>query len=120
MAKKKKAQGKPCVWVCRGCCCGTDRQHPGVPHKRLLKLVRSGAKAAGARFEVTDCLGPCAQGNVVVVRLDGQIRWFRRMNDEEITGALVAHLMSRAPLSGLRDQLSDHIMHKRNGRKPDW
>lgn len=111
MAGKKKDK----VWVCRGCCCGTRKKHPGVDHKGLEKLLRSGAKRAGMRYEVTDCLGPCGQGNVVVVRRDGRIRWFRKLNDEGSTGAVVEHLVT----GEVSSELERHRLQKRDGRKPD-
>ncbi len=115
MAKKSK---RPKVWVCRGCCCGTQRRHPGIDHDRLLQVARRGAKAAGARVEVTDCLGPCGQGNIVVVRVGGRIRWFRRMNDVASTAVLMDHLGARGSLRDLPDGLRRRVLGKRDGRKP--
>ncbi len=109
MAKPKKDK----VWVCRGCCCGTKRKHPGVDHASLERALRAGARAAGMRYEVTDCLGPCGQGNIVVTRTAGRIRWFRRMNDEQATGTLAACLGQEVP-----EGLDRHLMRGRAGRKP--
>ena len=125
MAKRAKSRGRPDkqekrdrVWVCRGCCCGTKAKHPGIDHKRLERLARRGAALAGARYEVTDCLGPCGQGNVVVVRAKGLTRWFRRMNDEAATAALLDHLAVTGTVSGLPAALDRHVMGGREGKKP--
>jgi len=126
MAKsRKKGKGgkggaRTTVWVCRGCCCGTQKQHPGVPHDRLLQAARSGARESPrkVKVKVTDCLGPCGQGNIVVARASGRIRWFRRMNDEASTTALLAHLGAHDSLAGLPQGLSHKVMPKRDGRKP--
>ena len=109
MAKQKKDK----VWVCRGCCCGTRRKHPGVDHQQLEKVLRAGASRAGSAYEVTDCLGPCGQGNIVVTRTGGRIRWFRRMNDAGVTQALAGALGGDVP-----EALDRHLMRGRAGKKP--
>ena len=113
---KRAGPKKDRVWVCRGCCCGTRKKHPGVDHKGLERLARDGAREAGAKYEVTDCLGPCGQGNIVVTRVAGTIRWFRKVNDEDTTKQVVAHVRDggELPLA-----LERHLMPKRTGEKPD-
>ncbi len=54
------------VFVCRGCCCGTDK-HPDVDHVRHLAMLHD-ALAPTHAVQVTDCLLSCATSNVVVVR----------------------------------------------------
>ncbi|MGW1976290.1 (2Fe-2S) ferredoxin domain-containing protein [Streptomyces sp. NPDC001889] len=64
-------RSRPCTLVvCRGCCCGSARKHPGTDHDGQLARLREAAAASGGRIEVrtTDCLGPCAQANVIVVQ----------------------------------------------------
>ncbi|WP_240553683.1 (2Fe-2S) ferredoxin domain-containing protein, partial [Streptomyces niveiscabiei] len=64
-------RGAPCtVVVCRGCCCGDRRKHPGFDHAWQLDRLRASAAASGGTFTVrtTDCLGPCDQANVLVVQ----------------------------------------------------
>jgi hypothetical protein len=56
------------ILVCRGCCCGTTRKHPDAAHEAQVESLRQAAAAAGARFAVTDCLGPCERSNVALVR----------------------------------------------------
>jgi (2Fe-2S) ferredoxin len=111
-SKKGPKQDK--VWVCRGCCCGTRKKHPGVDHAALERQLREGAAGAGYRYEVTDCLGPCGQGNVVVVRTAGRTRWFRKMNAAEPTAALVGSLGSEELPPGLER----HRLRKHDGKKP--
>ncbi|MCW2614138.1 MAG: hypothetical protein JWN08_1132 [Frankiales bacterium] len=104
------------MWVCRGCCCGTRTQHPGVDHRSLEKALRAGAQRAGLRYEVTDCLGPCALGNIVVVRREGRVRWYRRMNGPGPTQDLLEHLEhgDALPAGFVR-----HLMPARDGVLPD-
>lgn len=54
------------VTVCRSCCCGTERKHPGVDHAGQLAMLRNGIGAAG-RVRVSECLDACAESNVVIV-----------------------------------------------------
>jgi (2Fe-2S) ferredoxin len=54
------------VTVCRGCCCGTDRKHPGVDHAGQVPALVDGIGGSG-RVRVTDCLDACERSNVVVV-----------------------------------------------------
>ncbi len=54
------------ITVCRSCCCGTDRKHPGVDHAGQLVALREGIGPAG-RVRVSECLDACAESNVVVV-----------------------------------------------------
>lgn len=117
--KQKAAAAKaPRVWVCRGCCCGTRKKHPGVDHDALLAATKAGAAAAGAKVKKTDCLGPCGQGNIVVVRAGGDICWFRKMNAPGPTEALAAHLAEGRSLRELPSTLARHTMPKRAGKKP--
>lgn len=118
--KKKKAKKvkPPKVFNCRGCCCGTRKKHPGVDSDALSKLLKEGAREAGAGYRRTDCLGPCGQGNIVVVRAAGQTRWFRKMDDEDATLALMDHLVDHGNVTDLPACLQRRVMTKREGRKP--
>ena len=51
------------ITVCRGCCCGTERKHPGVDHERQLETLR-----ARVAVRVVDCIDACEVSNVVVVQ----------------------------------------------------
>ena len=62
---------RPCtVVVCRGCCCGDARKHPGTDHEGQLARLREAAAASDGRLAVrtSECLGPCGQANVIVVQ----------------------------------------------------
>lgn len=119
-SKKKKAKQvkPPKVFNCRGCCCGTRKKHPGVDSEALSKLLKEGAREAGAGYRRTDCLGPCGQGSIVVVRAAGRTRWFRKMDDEDATLALMDHLVDSGSVDDLPACLQRRVMSKREGRKP--
>jgi predicted metal-binding protein len=90
---------RPCTLVvCRGCCCGDRRKHPGFDHDWQLELLRAAAADSGGRFAVrtTDCLGPCGQANIVVVqpsaagrRAGGRAVWVGFAMDDGSTEELV-------------------------------
>lgn len=85
------------VVVCRGCCCGTDRKHPDVDHALQGVLLRQAAESTGGTLRRTDCLGPCEQSNVVVVRRAGERpQWFGHVLNETATAALVAWVAAGA------------------------
>ncbi len=58
------------VLMCRDCCCGSSKKHPGVDHDRLRDALVAGAGRARAhvRVRVVDCLLACDRSNVVLVR----------------------------------------------------
>jgi (2Fe-2S) ferredoxin len=106
------------IWICRGCCCGTRRKHPGVDHEELRRLLRTRGEALGCKVRTTDCLGPCGQGNVVVVRRGGTVRWFRKMNSPKRTKRLLRHLRDGGDLAALPPKLEALRLRGRDGRKP--
>ncbi|MEU9125830.1 (2Fe-2S) ferredoxin domain-containing protein [Streptomyces sp. NPDC048506] len=68
---------RPCTLVvCRGCCCGNPRKHPGTDHDGQLARFRAAAAESGGRLAVrtSECLGPCAQANLIVVQPSGEGR----------------------------------------------
>ncbi|WP_105973932.1 hypothetical protein [Streptomyces geranii] len=71
------ARNRPCTLiVCRGCCCGDPRKHPGYDHDWQLERLRAAATASAGRLAVrtSDCLGPCDQANIIVVQPSGEGR----------------------------------------------
>lgn len=56
----------PTVTLCRDCCCGTARKHPGADHDAQLEALREGLSGYG-RVVVSQCLLACERSNVVVV-----------------------------------------------------
>jgi (2Fe-2S) ferredoxin len=54
------------VIVCRGCCSGTARKHPGVDHAAQVAALTEGIGDAGL-VRASDCLDACERSNVVVV-----------------------------------------------------
>lgn len=59
------SRGACTVAVCRGCCCGSPKI-TGIDHNGQLADLRHLLAETSARVRITQCLGPCAQGNVVV------------------------------------------------------
>ena len=111
-ASPKKAK----VYLCRGCCCGTRKKHPHSDAKALERIARLGATRARARFTKTKCLGPCGQGNIVVVRAAGTYRWFRKMDELAQTKCLMDHLAEHGDVEDVG--LSDRRLRRWDGRKP--
>lgn len=87
------------VWMCYGCCCGVpevDSRHR--PRREPIERIRAALQAklaeGGARdipIRKTGCLGPCSQGNMVVVHRQGvDAMVFQKINTkslgEEIAG----------------------------------
>jgi (2Fe-2S) ferredoxin len=69
MGRRRKGAPAPdgcVVTVCRGCCCGTERTHPGHDHAGQLERLVRGVAGSG-RVRTSDCLDACAESNVVVV-----------------------------------------------------
>lgn len=90
---------RPCTLVvCRGCCCGDARKHPGTDHAGQLARLRRAAEGSDGRFAVrtTDCLGPCGQANVIVVQPSAEGRrrgaraaWIGWALDDDATGDVI-------------------------------
>lgn len=112
MSKKK---APPTLYLCRGCCCGTETEHPGVDHDALEQAARDGVEPAGIRVRTTDCLGPCDAGNVVVVHAGGQRRWFGRMNSLAATEELAAVLAEQGDARRLPPALQRHVIPRPAG-----
>lgn len=86
------------VQVCDGCCCGTDRKHPGVDHRAIRSALAAAAILGGGRSRVVGCVDECSQSNVVIVRLaNGERVWLGRILGDDVVGGLVAWLEAGAP-----------------------
>lgn len=98
---------RPCTLVvCRGCCCGDPSKNPGTDHAGQLARLREAAAASGGRLAVrtTDCLGLCAQANVIVVQPTTEARrrgaraaWFGWALDDTATDEIIAWAESGGP-----------------------
>lgn len=53
--------------VCHGCCCARDRKARSIEALILLEELRDACGPA-VPIVTTDCLGPCSEADVVVVR----------------------------------------------------
>lgn len=83
------------VLVCRGCCCGTELQS-GVDHGAQVDTLRA-SLPAGARLWTVDCLGPCSDANVVVVRSAAGRTWLGGVLDPADTTAVADWIGAGAP-----------------------
>jgi hypothetical protein len=82
--------------VCRGCCCGTG--DPEGAHDRLERLHR---ELPGVQITVSDCLGPCARRDVVVVRAPGSAaQWFGDIRSTAPLDALIRWVRAGGPHAG--------------------
>ncbi|WP_435973216.1 (2Fe-2S) ferredoxin domain-containing protein [Streptomyces sp. Qhu_M48] len=98
---------RPCsLVVCRGCCCGDARKNPGTDHTGQLARLREAAATSGGRLAVrtSDCLGPCAQANIVVVqpstegrRRGGRAAWVAFALDEDSLDEILAWTEAGGP-----------------------
>ena len=80
------------VQICRGCCCGTERKHPGVDHDEQIAAI-----SAIARTRIVECVGECAHSNVVIVRPDqGPSVWLGGINNPALTSAVCDWLVDGA------------------------
>jgi (2Fe-2S) ferredoxin len=85
------------VKICRGCCCGVKTgQKNGAELREQALLMLEGA---GIQVERTECLGPCDQGDIVVVLPTPSERrrgykpiWLGRMHSFTLT-TLLAELL---------------------------
>ncbi|MBW5486551.1 (2Fe-2S) ferredoxin domain-containing protein [Streptomyces bambusae] len=109
---------RPCTLVvCRGCCCGDPRKNPGTDHAGQLARLRAAAEDSQGRIAVrtVDCLGPCAQANVVVVQPSSEARrrgaraaWFGWVLDDDATDDIAAWAAAGGPGTPLPPTLDLH------------
>ena len=96
------------VRICRGCCCGkkSRQKDEGQLREKALSLLNE----SGIQVERTDCLGPCSEGDIVVVLPTASERrqgirplWFGRMHSLPFT-----KLLAQCILDGFPDSLSNY------------
>jgi (2Fe-2S) ferredoxin len=100
---KQQPRGRPRITACRGCCCGTPRKHPEVDHAALLARLVHGVRDH-ADVRTSECLGPCAESNVVVVGpspvarvAGGRPVWLSGVLDAAAVDAVIAWIHSGGP-----------------------
>jgi hypothetical protein len=114
--------------VCRGCCCGNETRDPSLDHAAQLAALRRSAAARAGRvtLRTTDCLGPCSQANVVVVRPSpgarrrgGRPVWLAFIRDGGSLDDLERWLDAGGPgVAPLPDTLSLHVFDPRRLADP--
>lgn len=121
-------QSRPTVTMCRGCCCGTTRKHPGFDHDAQVAMLRDLLQGT-ANFRITDCLGPCERSNVLVVspssqghRIGGRPTWLGFVLDEAAATDITNWLCDGGPgIAQIPDRLSRYQFDrpKRRHRQPE-
>lgn len=108
------------VVVCRGCCCGNPRKDPRTDHTAQLRRLEDLAYERPSQVSVrtSDCLGPCSQANVVVIRPSalgrrggGRPVWLALVRDLGVLDLLEGWLADGGPgLAPIPDLLSLHVI----------
>jgi (2Fe-2S) ferredoxin len=121
-------QSRPTVAMCRGCCCGTARKHPGFDHDAQVAVLRDLLQGV-SNFRITDCLGPCERSNVLVVspsksgqRMGGRPTWLGFVLDEAAASDIAQWLCDGGPgLARLPGSLAPHYFDrpKKPRQQPD-
>lgn len=106
MSRRRREKPAPegcTVTVCRGCCCGTARKHPGVDHAGQLAALTAGVAGAG-RVRTSDCLDACERSTVVVVGPSAEGRragarpvWLGEVLDDAAVADVVAWVRAGGP-----------------------
>jgi len=102
------------VQVCDGCCCGTERKHPGVDHSGIRELIAAAVESAGGHMRVVGCVGECGHSNVVIVRPAGsssERTWIGGVLDEEVVHALCGWVATGATAPKPPD-LAARVFHR--------
>lgn len=91
------------VTVCRDCCCGSRRKHPGVDHDGHVEQLRA-ALPHPHRVRVSECLDTCDCSNVVVVhptpaarRAGARPVWFGFVVDDDVVGDIARWVHDGGP-----------------------
>jgi len=91
------------VFLCRGCCGGTDRKHPHLDHTAQLHRLREHI-GHRARVPASDCLGPCERSNVAVLvparaarRAGARPVWLGWVLDDTAVDAIAAWVCEGGP-----------------------
>jgi hypothetical protein len=102
-AKDPTHPAGPTVTVCRGCCCGTIRKHPGINHARQLDQLRQGVAGMG-QIRISDCLDACERSNVAVIAPSAAGRaagarpvWLEYVLDDDIISDIAAWVRDGGP-----------------------
>lgn len=108
------------VVLCRGCCCGDARRDPDTDHAAQLTWLRRLADTSpdGVAVRTSDCLGPCAHANVLVVRPSpagrrrgGRPVWFAFVGDARLLELVQRWLGAGGPgLAAVPDELELHVV----------
>ena len=98
-AARHERQSALSVQVCDGCCCGTERKHPGVDHAGIRELLAAAIERAGGHMRIVGCVDECSRSNVVIVRPSGSgsgRTWIGDVLDDDVVHALCGWIATGA------------------------
>jgi hypothetical protein len=89
------------ITVCRDCCCGSGKKHPGDDHDYLLDVITHGTQGL-ATTRVSDCLDACERSDVVVVSAAAGVRgvkpvWLSGILTEALADDVVSWVAAGGP-----------------------
>lgn len=110
--------------VCDGCCCGTQKKHPGIDHAKLVAELRA-TVGQDATVTISKCVDECKQSNVVVVRPSKEARkngaknvWFGKVLDTATMQHIGQWAINGGPGVVKRPKaLAKHLFKKTKGTK---
>lgn len=78
------------VNVCDGCCCGrVNKSNMAVPIDSLKSAWEEYELSEHVKLNITTCLGPCSQANVMLVKADQKRTWLGGISNEEQYQSLI-------------------------------
>lgn len=118
-----RSRKMPAVSVCHGCCCAKtpDGERDGAAVDRVRLLRRH------VDVSIADCLGPCTEKDVLVVRpspqgrrIGGRPTWLARSGDDETTALVLAWIRAGGPgIAEVPPELADRrFKPPRNAQLP--
>jgi predicted metal-binding protein len=108
------------VAVCRGCCCGNARKHPGFDHEDQVRRIQRAADGIrGVQARVVKCLDECERSNVVMVRRqigpDAETYLLGDLADKRLNKLLLGWL-AEGCAGEPPEELAGQVFNKRPGR----
>jgi cobaltochelatase CobN len=101
------------VLVCNGCCCGhTEKGKPPLPKARIEAAWKDQSLGRAVRLRFVDCLGPCSEANVAVVKTATETIWLAALASDQEYEELAAWAKQSA-LQGTLSPLPASLLGRR-------